>query len=210
MQVPRSPHSIAAEPSGQYVYVVNAAFDRVVLLEERGRRWWPLADANFGPPAVVGRGGLATAIIEGRLLAPDALALVGDHATAPEVLVEDLVPGGTREHRSPPIASAPAFPAPAVPGPERIVLTGRREGQLAGVATAWRGPQVDGPVHAGVVVEAGSRRQGVGRVLLMALEAAMRQHGWSPERVLGHGPAGFYAACSAWVQAAEPLVGPGG
>lgn len=134
------------------------------------------------------------------MLGPDVLALLATDAIAPEVLLEDLAPPGTS-----PASPSPMAPAPMAHAPARIVLTGRREGRLVGVATAWREPQVDGPVHAGVVVEAGSRRQGVGRVLLMALESAMRRHGWSPERVRGHGPAGFYAACGAWVQAAEPV-----
>ena len=35
-------------------YRAEVAFDRVVILEEVGRRWSVLADACFGPPAVVG------------------------------------------------------------------------------------------------------------------------------------------------------------
>ena len=51
-------------------YESDVTLDRVVIMEERERRWHPLTDACFGPPAVVGRGGLELEITEGRLLAP--------------------------------------------------------------------------------------------------------------------------------------------
>ena len=57
-------------------YESEVTLDRVVIMEERERRWHPLTDACFGPPAVVGRGGLELEITEGRLFRPDALDTV--------------------------------------------------------------------------------------------------------------------------------------
>jgi GNAT superfamily N-acetyltransferase len=165
--------SAAMEALGNYSAVVEA--DRAVLLEERERHWWPLADACFGAPAIVGRGGLDLVMVEGRLLGPDVLALFDAEQAVPEGgLVPDRLCG--------------------------TVLTGLRDDRVVGAASAWR-ERATGATHAGVLVEAGSRNQGVGRALLMAVEAAMARLGWAPERVIGHGPAAFFTACSASVRA---------
>lgn len=59
--------AVAAMPA----YTGVAAFDRVVLLEEKpGRSWEPLADAALGPPARIGTGGLAVELVSGRLVDP--------------------------------------------------------------------------------------------------------------------------------------------
>lgn len=51
-------------------------FDRVHLLrEEAGRKWIPIADATFGAPSVVGRGGREVELFESRLLDPVAKLL---------------------------------------------------------------------------------------------------------------------------------------
>ena len=60
------------------------------------------------------------------------------------------------------------------------------------------------PVHVFVLVEGASRGQGTGRALLLALEASLRRHGWAMERVQGHGPPAFFAACCAWSRDFEP------
>ena len=60
------------------IFVPWPAIDRVVVMEERHRRWEPLADAMLAPPAVVGRGGLELEITEGRVLGPDVLSHGGE------------------------------------------------------------------------------------------------------------------------------------
>jgi 2'-5' RNA ligase len=59
--------------------------DRVTLLEEHaGRHWLPVADAAFGPPAVVGRGGVELEIAVSQLADPVARRLLGDEGPAVE------------------------------------------------------------------------------------------------------------------------------
>ncbi len=166
------------------------SFDRVVLLQETERRWLPVADACLGPSAVVGRGGLELEITEGRLLGPDVLAMLERPGNLP------VVPG----------ALARAGPPGAVQSgdPGQVVLTGRREGAVIGVAVAWAEPGPGGPAHVLVMVDEASRRQGAGRALLLALEAGLRRRGWATGRAWGHGPAAFFAACCAWGSRFEP------
>jgi 2'-5' RNA ligase len=66
-------------------FVVDTTCDRVVLLEERvapagepepRRRWVPLADAVMGRRAVIGRGGLELELTTGRVVDPEAAALL--------------------------------------------------------------------------------------------------------------------------------------
>jgi 2'-5' RNA ligase/GNAT superfamily N-acetyltransferase len=85
-----------------------------------------------------------------------------------------------------------------------IVLTGRRQGHVVGVAIAWQAGQVGARVQVGVFVEAASRAQGVGRALLIALEASARNRGWETEGVEGYGPAGFFEASSPWIRDVHP------
>jgi GNAT superfamily N-acetyltransferase len=100
----------------------------------------------------------------------------------------------------------PAGPPGAVQidGAGQVVLTGRRQGAVVGVAVAWAEPGPGGPVHVLVLVDAASRRQGTGRALLLALEAGLRHRGWAMGRARGHGPAAFFAACCAWGSHFEP------
>lgn len=188
-------------------YRARARFDRVVLLEERDHRWHPLADASFGRPAVVGRGGLELEISEGRLLGPDVLAMaesqqagssgVGDRpgraATVTALCARPAI-------ESPAIES-PAIEIPVIGSPaiESIVLTGRREGHVTGVATAWQSGRVAEPVNVSVLVEAESRRQGVGRALVRALEVSGRRRGWVMDGAQGYGPDEFFRNTSPWV-----------
>ena len=123
-----------------------------------------MADACLGPPAVVGRGGLELEITEGRLLGPDVIAMAGG-AEAAFLAALDTVPG---------VSS--------------IVLTGRRHGEVVGVATAWHDGEVGGAVEVYVLVEERSRREGVGRALLQALFASVQRHGWTEDGARGTGP----------------------
>jgi 2'-5' RNA ligase len=171
-------------------YRASVSFDRVVLLEEIDRRWLPCADACLGQPAVVGRGGLELEITEGCLLGPDARAMLGRQEEAPDV--------------SRALPSAGAAGCLCGQGPGQVVLAGRRQGGLVGVAAAWAEPRPGGPAHVLVLVDAANRRQGTGRALLLALEASLRRHGWAMERVQGHGPPEFFASCCAWGGGFEP------
>ncbi|HXW82353.1 MAG TPA: GNAT family N-acetyltransferase, partial [Acidimicrobiales bacterium] len=71
-------------------------------------------------------------------------------------------------------------------------------------AMAWQDNQVGAGVHVCVSVEAASRRQGVGRALLIALESSARSRGWEMEGVKGYGPAGFFTASSPWIRHVHP------
>jgi 2'-5' RNA ligase/GNAT superfamily N-acetyltransferase len=132
-------------------YEADIVIDRIHLLRmEPGNLWRPLADAPFAPPAVVGRGGLPLAVDTSDLLPPDAAALLS-RAVPPAV-----------------------SPAPGAGGGPWAV-TARRDGAVAGAAAGW----VAGGswVVAGLAVAAGERRQGVGRHLVAAVEAAARARG---------------------------------
>jgi 2'-5' RNA ligase len=173
---------IDAALAALFSYKTTTTFDRAVLLEERERRWQPLADACFGRPAVVGRGGLELEIVEGRVLGPDAIA-IAEGAEAAFIAALD-----------------------AVPAASSIVLTGRRLGEVVGLATAWHDGEVGGTVEVCVLVEARSRRQGVGRALLQALHESVQRHGWATEATRGYGPEGFFLGASPWVREIRPAV----
>ena len=113
---PRSPSSAS--------YQASVSVAAVHLLQEGGhgadRRWTPIADVALGPPAVIGRGGLALELTRSESLDPEgaalAMAVAGDgHGMAPS--------GDDRP--------------PALPSRRPIVITGRREGEVVGVAAAW-------------------------------------------------------------------------
>jgi 2'-5' RNA ligase len=189
-------------------YRSRTSFDRVVLLEERDRRWDQLADVCLGPPTVLGRGGLALEITEGHLLGPDVLAMAasqlgqrGEHGDASALAALAAAFG-----------SGPGPGAGTGTGTESIVLTGRREGSVAGAAVAWPNRQMGGPVNVGVLVEAGVRRQGVGRALVRALEERVGDRGWATEGGRGFGPEAFFANTGRWIrdvrQSCESALGP--
>ena len=172
---------IEAALAALFSYRAATVFDRVVLLEEREHRWQPLADACLGRAAVVGRGGLELEIVEGRVLGPDVMAMAD---------------GEPR----------PAFLAAldTVPAPSSIVLTGRRLGEVVGVATAWHDGEVGGTVEVYVLVEAKPRRQGVGRALLQALHASVQRHGWAERWRPRVRAEGFFTSASAWIREIRP------
>jgi 2'-5' RNA ligase len=153
--------------------------DRLVLLQEGpGQVWQPLADAALGPPAIVGTGGLPLEITRGRLLDPE---------------VRQMLDGAGLGTGPGPEASSDSRRPVFYP----IVMSGRREGQLQGVAAAWAEP--DGG-HVAIYVEPRVRRQGIGAHLLAHLEAAARQAGWPYESLTGVGPDAFYRARGRWVR----------
>ncbi len=153
--------------------------DRLVMLQERpGRVWQPLSDVALGPRVSVGTGGLALEITTGRMLDPEARQMVegAGLAAGPDS-------DGDSEARRPPF-----YP---------IVLSGRRQGQLEGVAAAWAQPEGG---RLAVFVRPASRRQGIGSHLLAHLEVAARRAGWPYEYLAGEGPEGFYRTRGDWVR----------
>ncbi|MGA3218788.1 MAG: 2'-5' RNA ligase family protein [Acidimicrobiales bacterium] len=171
-------------------YRAAVSFDRLVMLEEGDRRWRPLADASLGPAAVVGRGGLELEITEGRLLGPDGRAMFERQPEGAAALGTMPAGGG--------IAVPPVAGVTGGQGVHQVVLTGRRDGGVVGVAAAWAEAWPGGRAHVLVLVDTQCRRQGTGRALLVGLEASLRRRGWAMERVQGHGPAAFFASCCAW------------
>jgi 2'-5' RNA ligase/GNAT superfamily N-acetyltransferase len=158
-------------------YAAVASVDRVVLLSESDRRWRPLADAVLGAIGVVGRGGLAVELTEGRLVDPEAAA----------ALAGDFV----RDRGSDPVPPA-ADPSTWAPGAHRsLVVTARREGGVVGAARAWVD---DDGGHVGVLVSAEHRRQGIGSHLLAAAEAAVARQGWESASLQPLGPPAFFRA----------------
>ncbi len=196
-------------------YSSRTSFDRVVVLEERDRRWQGMTDAALGTPAVIGRGGLELEITEGRLLGPDAVAMLEDDAaratSAGATGGGALVPGGADSELGQPgavsLRSLAALLGVLGTGAEHagIVLTGRRDGSVVGMAAAWPGSRPAEGAHVWVYVGTSSRSQGVGRALLHAMEASARRHGWAVENVRGYGPAGFYVGSSAWIRDIQPV-----
>jgi 2'-5' RNA ligase/GNAT superfamily N-acetyltransferase len=174
-------------------YGSRTSFDRVVVLEERQRRWHVLADVNLGPPAVVGRGGLELEITEGRLLGPDVIAMAERELGELEGL------------QGQPALEGLAGPLGAGGLTESIVLTGRRDGRVAGAAAAWLSGRGGGPVNVSVLVDPACRRQGVGRALVAALEVSVRRRGWAGDGARGYGPAGFFNEVSGWIRSAHPV-----
>jgi 2'-5' RNA ligase len=161
-------------------YRAEVAVGEVHVLHEVGRgparRWEPVADSALGPPALVGRGGLAVELVRSTGLDPEGASLVAS-----------ALPGGT----GPPPAVADSAAGPRPP----IVLTARREGAVVGVAVARLG---DDGARIGVLVDPAGRGQGIGGHLLAATEAAVAEAGWTSRVLVAVGPAGFYRARSRW------------
>lgn len=134
-------------------YRATVTFDAVHLLEERRhgdahRRWVPVAEARFGPARMIGRGGLELDLHVSGLVDPEAAAFLATIDPAR------------------PDRDEPDVPAGCAP----IVVTGRREGAVVGVARGWSGAGLTELVD--VVVHPGARRQGIGRHLTAALHDA--------------------------------------
>lgn len=179
------PERIAAAVSVLDRFAVVADIEHLVVLQEAGgRSWRPIADAALGPPAVVGRGGLALEITRGRTLDPEAR----------QMLEAAGLTGGAADEPEP---EAPSRPPPFFP----IVLTARREGEVVATGLAWR---TDDGGQLAVVVAAGVRRQGIGGTVLAHLEAAVRAAGWECPVLHAHGPPEFYQMRSGWAATRTP------
>jgi 2'-5' RNA ligase len=153
-------------------FATVTSVEYLVLLQEMGGRIWrPIADAALGPPAIVGRGGLALEITRGRMFDPEVLQMI-EAAGCDDV--------------SPVTTGSSFFP---------ITLAGRREGEPVGAALAWR---ADDGGHVAVVVAPGVRAQGIGGTLLAHLEAAVSDARWNCPVLHADGPPGFYRARSGW------------
>ena len=165
---------------GAFALAVPA--ERIVLLEFEERRWEPLADVALGPPAVVGRGGLALELTESQLVDPDAAALL----SAGGLPAAGGLPGGVVAPNLGPGRGRPP-----------MVVTARRDGVVCGVAGAWMD---DNGGHLAAFVPEGERRRGIGRHLVDALESAAARCGWENRTFAAHGPGEFNAAVSARAQ----------
>jgi 2'-5' RNA ligase/GNAT superfamily N-acetyltransferase len=203
-------------------YWSEVPFDRVVIMEERHGQWLSLSDACLGPPVVMGRGGLELEITTGRIVGPDALGAMaggdgpdlgrpswaGPGTEGREAGAASHRAGTSSARHAPPPELEAATAAGTHPDEDlhprhhgaSIVLTGRRQGHVAGFAIAWQDGRVGAGVRVYVFVEAASRSQGVGRALLVALESSARRQGWEMEGVKGYGPAGFFTASSPWIR----------
>jgi len=147
-----SPERIAAAQLAMADYHVELSFDRVHLLEEgEGRIWRPVADAAFGPAAVVGRGGLALELSISQIVDPEALAFAAANGCEPDPAGRDNgAPGG-------------------------VAVVARREGEIVGMLAGWASG-TDANL-ARLVVSPGHRRQGIGSHLLAAFESWAAQAG---------------------------------
>jgi 2'-5' RNA ligase len=109
------PAAVMAAAATFGAYGATAVVDRVHLLQEARtdgrRRWVPLADACFGPPAIVGRGGLALELTRSQMIDPEGASILAGVGWSP-----------------------PESPA------RRLVVTGRRGRTAVAVGVAWMGP----------------------------------------------------------------------
>ena len=122
-----------------------------ILREAEGRRWEPIADATFGPPPIIGRGGLEVELYVATALDPDSAAFF---RTAWEA------------HRERSYGALPAG--------EAFTVTARREGEVVGVATG----DTDDELHLErLVVGAAAVNQGVGSHILREVECLGRARG---------------------------------
>jgi 2'-5' RNA ligase len=132
--------------------------DRVTLLQEQRdaegtRVWRPIGDAALAERAVVGRGGLELELATGPLLDPEAGAW-RDAAWAAYTLAEY---------------------GPDAPQDDPLTVTGRRDGEVVGVAAGHvRGATA---YLAELIVGADVRSEGVGAHLLAAFASEARERG---------------------------------
>lgn len=170
-----SPERIAAAVTALADLRLEVDFGAVHLLEERDRRWEPAAEARFGEPRVIGRGGLQTDLSTAGTLDAEAAAFA-------RVEWERF---DAEEYGQASAAEAP------------FAVVARRGGAVVGVASG----ELDRPnraAHLGeLLVGAGERSTGVGTHLLAAAEDIARQAGC--RRLTVHADratpaAGFYRA----------------
>lgn len=147
------PERIAAAQTALCDYRTDVTFDRVHLLKEGpGRVWAPIADFVLGAPAVVGRGGLPLELWVSDVLDPEAREL-----SVREWHVLGFAELGT--------------PLPH----ERLAISARRDGRVAGAATGWaRGGVAQ---LSNIVVAVPERGQGVGSRLLASFESTAATRG---------------------------------
>jgi 2'-5' RNA ligase len=68
-------------------YEVEVEFESVHLLQEVGRRWHPIAEAQFEEPLIVGRGGIETEITTSSLADPEVAAFLGEQDEGAEHVI---------------------------------------------------------------------------------------------------------------------------
>lgn len=137
---------------GHYRAEVRMETVDLLVLDDEGRRWEPLADALLGPDHVTGRGGLETHLAVSTRLDPEALAALDAWGTPPP-------------DRS--------F------GPVARVVTGRRDETVVAIAGGGVEERATGAVGRvdGVAVAPSVRAEGVGRQLLGALVSELARRG---------------------------------
>jgi 2'-5' RNA ligase/GNAT superfamily N-acetyltransferase len=184
-----APDRIAAAVAALGDMAAEVAVDRVHLLREGpGRRWTPVADASFAPPAIVGRGGLVVELTTSQLVDPVAAAL--------------LTPSPDPE----PVPDAVSAPAPAA-RPEPWAVTARRDGCVLGLACG--GAEADRLEVDALVVAPAHRRQGVGRHLVAAVERLGRERRATVAvAAVPEGPGDALLAGAGWVEAPAWAVSP--
>ena len=177
-------------------YHVGFEADRLVLLEERRtgteQRWRPLADVVFGPRQVVGRGGLELELTLGRLLDPEAAALLRALPELPDgpegpFLGPEARPGGRTA--PPPAGEEAGWELGERRAPFPLLCVARRREGTVGVGAAWWS---DWHGFLGVAVDPGVRRQGIGSQILARLESVLVDAGWDRPELETVGAAGFY------------------
>lgn len=176
-------------------YRAGALLERIVLLEQFDGAWHELVDAHLGPASTWGRGGIETRAVTGTVPGPDVQALFDEHGHRPweasGPVAEMLVVTALREQHGaklPAGAAAPGGGCAGVPG-----------WACAGAAVAWCGPPGSGLPHMSVAVGEQWRRQGLGRMLVGSAADEAARRGWTAPSAIGHGPMGFFSACSPWV-----------
>jgi 2'-5' RNA ligase/GNAT superfamily N-acetyltransferase len=145
-----TPQRIEAARTAMADFAVDIRIDRVHLLREgehEHRVWRPIADVPFGPPAVVGRGGLPLELSVTERLDPEAAAFSEREW--------DAEPTG--EHRQP------------------IAVTARREGKVVGTAEGRIADEH--AHLSTLIVAADERGTGVGAHLVNAFLVAMADRG---------------------------------
>ena len=141
-------------------YRVEVLLERVHLLEEFHREedglraWRPVAEATFGGPSVVGRGGLELALEVGEHLSVDARAF-SDRAWAQF---------GEGRYGSPHLR-------------QPLALTARRGDRVVGVATGWTVTETGEAYLGELLVAPDVRGEGIGAHLLAAFSSAAAERG---------------------------------